>query len=62
MVEVEVTDPAGERRINYSGLRCTVNGELRVDEPFAVNARRGSWTVSVFDRFTRVKNYVTIRH
>jgi len=62
VVEVEVTDPAGERRINHSGLRCTTNGVLRVDEPFAINARRGTWTVSVFDRYTRIKNCVTIEH
>ena len=60
VVEVEVLDPAGERRVNYSGLRCTTNGVLRVDEPFALNARRGKWTVSVFDRYTRRKRTAII--
>ena len=60
VVEVEVLDPTGERRVNYSGLRCTTNGVLKVDEPFAVNARRGKWTVSVFDRYTRQKRTAII--
>ncbi len=60
IVEVEVTDPAGERRLNYSGLRCTRNGVLSFDEPLALNARRGTWTATVFDRFTRARHSVSI--
>jgi hypothetical protein len=60
VVEIEVTDPAGERRSNYSGLRCTANGVFKFDEPFAVNARRGTWTVALFDRFTRQKHSVAV--
>ena len=61
VIEVEVTDPAGERRVNDSGLRCTANGVFEFDEPLAVNARRGDWIVTVFDGLTRMKHSLVVQ-
>lgn len=52
LVEVTVTDPGGTERRRFGGLRVAVNGILRVDEPLAVNARSGRWTITAFDRFS----------
>ena len=52
LVEVRVTDPRGEVRRQFGGLLCATNGTLRIDEPLAVNARTGVWTIEAFDRFT----------
>ena len=52
VIDVRVTDPGGEARRQFGGLRCTSNGVLRIDEPLAVNARTGEWTITAFDRYT----------
>jgi len=62
LVEVCVTDARGDERRQFGGLRCAHNGALRVDEPLAMNARVGTWTISAFDRFTtrQVRTQVTV--
>lgn len=52
IVEVKVTDAAGEERRQFGGLLCAQNGILRIDEPLAINARPGRWTITAFDRYT----------
>ena len=52
IVEVRVTDPKGEPRRQFGGLLCATNGRVSIDEPLAVNARTGTWTLTAFDRFT----------
>ncbi|MAE60676.1 MAG: hypothetical protein CMJ49_04870 [Planctomycetaceae bacterium] len=52
IIDLRVTDPAGEQRRLFGGLRCASNGVLRIDEPLAANARTGEWTITAFDRYT----------
>jgi len=52
IVSVRVTDAKGEERRQFGGLLCATNGVLRIDKPLAVNARRGQWTITAFDRYT----------
>jgi hypothetical protein len=63
LVEVSVRDPKGAERRQFGGLLCAVNGMLRIDRPLAVNARRGEWTLTAFDRFTtrQVTATVTVK-
>ena len=59
-MEVRVTDSQGEERRQFGGLLCATNGRLRIAEPLAVNARKGSWTLTVFDRFTTRQIHATV--
>ncbi len=52
IVEVQVSDSQGDRRRQFGGLLCATNGHLAVDEPLALNARRGKWTITAFERFS----------
>ena len=61
LVELGVTDPIGKLHRVYGGLRCAANGKLRVDEPLAINARTGIWTIKAFDRFTTRQVCATVR-
>jgi len=60
LVEIQVLDPYGVSYRRFSGLRCASLGRLVLDEPLAVNARVGDWTVSAFDRFTNSQVSITV--
>jgi uncharacterized membrane protein len=61
VVELHVTDAKGEERRQFGGLRCATNGRLRIEEPLAVNARKGAWTLTAFDRFTTRQVRTTVQ-
>ncbi|MBI2195045.1 MAG: hypothetical protein HYU36_23940 [Planctomycetes bacterium] len=52
LLDVCVRDPHGEERMQFGGRLCASNGLLRIDEPLAVNARLGDWTITVVEPFT----------
>lgn len=53
IVDLTVTDAAGHICPRYGGLRCADSGLLRLDEPLAINARPGLWTITAREATTR---------
>jgi len=53
IVELTVTDPAGEERPRYTGRFCATGGELHIDKALAVNVQPGEWTVTAFEPISR---------
>jgi hypothetical protein len=55
VINIEVRDPRGDVRRRYGGLHVTTDGIYTKSSPLAINERQGEWTISLYDRYTRMK-------
>lgn len=53
IVELRITDSAGEERPRYTGRFCAAGGELHIDKPLAINVRPGEWTITAYEPISR---------